>query len=157
EDLRTEAAAGVAAVEARQVAHARKKEFLALRDRAFFHQSQFTGLDQAANQEATRATARQALALFGVGPEGKGAPVLEPTHFDDPEAAEITAGCYELLLVLGEAVAKPLAGEKGREQAELALRILDRAAGLRPPTRAYHVHRARCLTQLGEADAAWQE
>jgi eukaryotic-like serine/threonine-protein kinase len=157
EDLRTEAAAQLASVEARQADHARKKEFLALRDKAFFHQSQFTDLDQAANQEATRATARKALALFGVNPEKQGTPGLERTHFDDREAAEITAGCYELLLVLGEAVAKPLAGEKGREQAQQALRILDRAAGLRPPTRAYYLHRARCLTQLGEPAAAQQE
>jgi tetratricopeptide (TPR) repeat protein/tRNA A-37 threonylcarbamoyl transferase component Bud32 len=157
EALRAEAVGQLAAVAARQRDHARRDQFLALRDKAFFYQSQFTGLDQLANQEATRATARDALTLFGVSPEKRGSLGLDRTHFNDREASEITAGCYEMLLVLSEAVARPLPAENRREQAEQALRILDRAAELRPPTRAYYLRRGKCLTQLGEDVAAAQE
>src|SRR5262249_54729636 len=57
------------------------------------------------------------------------------------EQAEVTEGCYEMLLRLSDAVGP---GED--------LKVLDRAARLRPePTPAWHLRRAACLTRLGDA------
>ena len=56
------------------------------------------------------------------------------------ERAEIVEGCYELLLILAEAVAQALPGEDPKQQAERGLQILDRAARLRPGVdAAYHL------------------
>ena len=62
-----------------------------------------------------------------------------------------------MLMVLAEAVAQPLPGEDPRHQAAAALRILQRATALRPPTRAYHIRRAACLERAGDAEAAQRE
>ena len=59
----------------------------------------------------------------------------------------IAAGCYDLLLLLSDAV-EPATG----------LKILDRAARLRPePTAAYHLRRAGCLARLGDAAGQQRE
>src|SRR5207237_1253989 len=68
--------------------------------------------------------------------------------------------CYELLLVWAEAVAQPELGHKNptKTQIEEALRLLNRAARLGlPVTGAYHLRRASCLEQLGNAEGARQE
>ena len=56
-------------------------------------------------------------------------------------------GSYELLLILAEAMDQPAD----------SLRLLDRAARLRPPSRAYHQRRAVYLSREGNGQAAEQE
>ena len=81
-----------------------------------------------------------------------------PECLTEPEREEIVRGCYEMLLVLAEAVAQPLPGESATAQAHEALQVLDRAAILlRQPTHAYHLRRAACLQRAGDAEAAQQE
>src|SRR5262249_44546990 len=62
-----------------------------------------------------------------------------------------------LLLVLAEATAQPVADESPLHQAQAALHLLDQAALLRPPTRAYHLRRAACLDRLKQTAAATRE
>ena len=67
-----------------------------------------------------------------------------PTFSATPRRPQIAEGCYDLLLILSQAV-EPAAG----------LQILDQAARLRPePTAAYHLRRADCLAGLGDPAAA---
>jgi tetratricopeptide (TPR) repeat protein len=83
---------------------------------------------------------------------------VEPAQGDRGPA--IRGDCYQLLLVLADAVARPLPGQGPDErcdQARQALRILDRAARLGPPTRAYHQRRAHLLEQAGEPANAQKE
>src|SRR5262249_8612314 len=115
----------------------------------------FTGVDLPIHLQATRKAAEEALALFGLRSEGEGALVLDPC-FSPREKAEITAGCYELLLVLAEAVARH-DSHKPEAQARAALHLLDRAVQLGPPTQAYHLRRARYLQQLGDVEGTAQE
>jgi tetratricopeptide (TPR) repeat protein/tRNA A-37 threonylcarbamoyl transferase component Bud32 len=127
----------------------RRQWFLRLRDEAFFHQVNFTGLDLPANLQVTRAATRAALWVFGEARQGDAwtLPAL-PESLAPSERSEIAVGCYELLLALADAVAQPLPGEDARQQAERGLRILDQAALLRPEsTRAYHMQRAACLAR----------
>src|SRR5262249_33999731 len=89
----------------RAQARARLDEFWKKRNQALFHETRFTGLSPADNVQATRAAARQALALFAAGralPESAGwALDLGPEDwFSAAERPKITSGCYELLLVL---------------------------------------------------------
>ena len=69
---------------------------------------------------------RRAPARAMPGPSRRCRATLSPQ-----EQAEIEDGCYELLLVLAEAVAEPLPGEDPVLQADRGLRILDQASGLR--------------------------
>ena len=57
------------------------------------------------NLKATQEAARQALALFAVTVDSKTEPVFE-APFTPKQREEITARCYELLLVLAEAKAQ---------------------------------------------------
>jgi tetratricopeptide (TPR) repeat protein/tRNA A-37 threonylcarbamoyl transferase component Bud32 len=133
------------------------EQFRRRRDDALFHESQFTGLDLASGQEAARTTAREALRLFDLGEQARPAPAWHDIPFNDEEKEEISAGCYDLMLVLAEAVARPLAGEDACRQGEAALAVLDLAARLGPPSRAYHLLRARYLGQAGDAAAVAAE
>ena len=61
----------------------------------------------------------------------------------EQERKDVSLGCYEMLMVLAEAVAQPLPGESPVRQAREALKILDRAAELlKQPTHAIHMRRA---------------
>ena len=116
--------------EARQSRDRRRyRLFLERRNEAFFHETWFTGLDLPANVQATRTAARTALGIFAESAEGDAwtLPAL-PASLTPAEQAEIGEGCYELLLVLAEAVAQPLSGEDPALQADRGLAILDRAA-----------------------------
>ena len=63
------------------------------------------------------------------------------------DKTRIAAGCYDLLLLLSDAV-EPASG----------LKILDRAARLHPqPTAAYHLRRAGCLARLGDTAGQHRE
>jgi tetratricopeptide (TPR) repeat protein len=145
---------------ARRDARERYDEFETLRDDALFRQTLFTGGDPTENLEATEDAARRALALFGVDVDSGTPSAVDTTHFDAAEAEAITTGCYELLLTLAEAVAHPRPDQppdRARDRAGQAVRILDRAATLGPPTRAYHQRRARYLARLGDEAAASRE
>ncbi len=138
----------------------RLRTFHKFRDDAFFHASMFTGGDTATSLEETRKSALAALALFGATPDTVTPPTLESSHFSEAEKIAIRTGCFELLLVLAESVAQPVVDRTAtdnRRQAEQALVILDRAAGLHLDTRAYHHHRAQFLAQAGQDEAAQQE
>src|SRR5262249_59164686 len=63
----------------------------------------------------------------------------------------------ELLLILARGTAKPLEGEDAARQAGAALSLLDRAARLRRPTRAWHLCRAACLNRQNDGAAAARE
>jgi serine/threonine protein kinase/tetratricopeptide (TPR) repeat protein len=131
----------------------RQLRFLQHRDEALFHASLFTGLNLAANVEKTRTHAREALALAGWDSDRQ-VLTLAPALAD--RRAEIAADCYELLLVLAEAVAQPLPGQDQAERARAAREALDilRQAAPLGQTQAFHSRRARYLAQLGDQDGA---
>jgi tetratricopeptide (TPR) repeat protein len=133
------------------------REFVRRRDDALFHgvyATLFSDLDAPAHLRTARRAVHQALAAVAVdSPEGY---VPDP-HLSDQENAEVRAGCYQLLLVLAEAVQCRLPDQAPAERARqlrLALAVLERAAGLLPPTQAYHLRRARYLALLGDTRAA---
>ena len=66
-----------------------------------------------------------------------------PASLSSEQQTEVKEGCYELLLVLAEAVAT-----QDPAQVDRALRILDSADRLRPDhSRAYHLRKASCLAR----------
>ena len=138
----------------------RLEKFLQCRDDALFQAALFTGDDLTAALRETEAAARKALALFGVTADGTAGPVVDSPYYTDQQKTEIVAICYELLVVLAEAVSQAPPehppGDPGR-QAEEALRILDRAAQLGITTQAYHRRRAQYLAQAGQHAAADEE
>jgi tetratricopeptide (TPR) repeat protein/tRNA A-37 threonylcarbamoyl transferase component Bud32 len=146
-------------------ARAQQREFVQHRNEAFFHKTRFTGLDLPTDVRATRAAAVAALFVFarpgpgdGDGDAGAWTFTPLPRALSQQEQAEIKEGCYELLLVLAEAVAEPLPGEDPVLQAERGLRLLDQAARLRvEPTPAWHRARALCLGRKGDEAAAARE
>jgi serine/threonine protein kinase/tetratricopeptide (TPR) repeat protein len=124
------------------------RRFGDLRIAVLFHDTQFSGLELADNQEAIRRNSRAALELFaapGSGGSWELGPL--PSSFSTAERAEIVEGCYELLLILAAAERTPDQG----------LRRLDQAARLRLPTTAYHLRREACLIAAGRLPAAAEE
>ena len=141
-----------------QVDHARLKDFVRLRNEALFHATLFTGGDLASALQETRAVALEALAQFGVTPQSTEKPTVESPFYTASQKSQIIADCYELLVMLAEAVAHPIPGQMDdHRQAEEALIILDRAAGLGVTTQAWHRRRAHYLSLTGQTDAAEQE
>jgi tetratricopeptide (TPR) repeat protein len=130
----------------------RLPRFHALRQQVLAHDSGLTGRGRAADLAAVRRAAGEALALFTAGADGP--PALHPEHFTAEERREFAEDAYVLLIQLAEATAEPLPGEQRPAQAKAALAVLDRAARLRTPTRAYHVRRAEYLDRLGRQDEA---
>jgi eukaryotic-like serine/threonine-protein kinase len=127
---------------------ARYVEFRRARNEALFHDTGFTGLNQPADQAATRRAALAALSVFA---DPSAAPSWSlralPASLAASEQNEIREGCYELLLVLSRAADRP----------EESLRFLERAGRLRPPTMAYHLRRADYLSKTGDVAAAQRE
>ena len=168
EDARTELAAALAALDAqpdlaadelrerlgqrqRQVdslldKHRQKKQakdrlapFKESRDDALFYQIQVTGLDVAASRQKSRASARAALALYGLGADdvstGDVTAVLERDceHLTEAERREVRLGCYELLVVWAETEAQEgnlESSDQAKKQGPRALAVLDRASRL---------------------------
>jgi serine/threonine protein kinase/tetratricopeptide (TPR) repeat protein len=156
--LLAEANRNLAEQAAREQARIRYEAFLSRREEARFHRTLFTGLDLAGDVQATQAAAQGALALFGLRPEG--GDLVLPAVFTESQKAEVRAGCYELLLVLAEVAAHRQQAQKPddvREQVKRAVGLLDRAAKLGPPTRAYHMRRAHYLALLGDGPGADQQ
>jgi tetratricopeptide (TPR) repeat protein len=144
----------------RRLAEARRQAFDRWHDEALFRGTQPVDVEATANLRATEAAAREALAVVGMAdrPE-EAAPAVDPA-FNAREKGEILAGCFEILLVLADAETRRRPGqttEAYRERVARALRILDRAAGLGPATRAYSLRRSRCLAILGDARGAEEE
>jgi serine/threonine protein kinase/predicted Zn-dependent protease len=140
-------------------AQERQHDFVLHRDEAFLHESRFSNLDLPVDVSKTRAAARAALAVFALSGTGDAwtFPPL-PRTLTPHERAQIADECYELLLVLAEAVAEALPGEDPVRQADRSLRILDQASGLRSqPTRAWHRARAACLALKRDQDGAARE
>jgi serine/threonine protein kinase/Tfp pilus assembly protein PilF len=143
----------------RQRAAANYDKFLKLRDEALFHATLFTGRDLATNLKMTQQAARQALDLFHVRIDSQEEPTLG-RFATALQQNKIREGCYELLLILAEAVAFPVPGQGAEvrsQQLTEALHILDRASHLGVTTQTYHVHRARYLSALGQHAAAAAE
>jgi tetratricopeptide (TPR) repeat protein len=168
DDLRPEAEVRLAEAgrrqreeEAERRAAATFREFVRLRDEALFHgmnslsgEHLLGGMDLAAHRQAAEDAARQALTLAGVdlGASTPWAP--DPAITDSGQREEMAAGCYALVLILADVVARvdaPPAG--GAKRIREALRLLERAPALLPATAAYHLRRAHFRKQLGEADS----
>jgi tetratricopeptide (TPR) repeat protein len=144
--------------EAYRKARDRYDRFRKFFDDARFHETLFTGADAGANRATARTEALQALKLFGVTPDSKDPPQVDPAYFNAAEKAEITAKTYALLLLLAEAEARTMPQEplpERRRKAAQALAILDRATKLELPlTKAFYLQRARYLAQSGDAAGA---
>jgi tetratricopeptide (TPR) repeat protein len=155
-DLRIQAVGLLVEIERGLADQARYLRFLDLRDEAFFRETRFTELGQPDHREAAWKATRAALEVFAA--RGRGDDwALEPlpVSLSARERDDVERGCYELLLVGAEAVARARTGESPRQQAEPALRLLDAAARLRAgPSRAYHLRRAACLARAGDAAGA---
>ncbi len=126
----------------------RQSEFRRTRQLAFTHDTGLTGPVLSSNREATRGAARAALDVFGT----RATPdswVLEalPASFSAEEKNEVREGCYELLLILAEAV----------DQRTESLRLLDAAGTLRLADKTYHSRRASYLAKAGDAPGAEKE
>ena len=82
-----------------------------------------------------------------------------PRTLTPQEQAEIGDGCYELLLILAEAVDEAAARARTRpSRPSRGLQLLDQAAGLRSqPTPTYHRQRAECLARKGDEAGAVRE
>jgi tetratricopeptide (TPR) repeat protein len=122
----------------------RFEDFGRRRERANLASVEFE-LDPAGRAARLRQAARAALAVYAADPAAPDrdwalAPAL-PASLADAERRRIAEGCFDLLLVLSQAV----------EPAE-GLAILDRAERLRPePGPALHLRRADYLGRLGDA------
>jgi tetratricopeptide (TPR) repeat protein len=150
----------LAEADRRRLDRERFRQFERRHNDALFNATLFTGGDLVATLAETRAAALEALGLFGVTPGAAGGPAVDGPELTDAEKEEVRAGCYELLLVLAEAVAQPLPDQSADEQrrrAAEALVLLDRAARLGRSTRAWHLRRAHYLAQAGDAEAAQHE
>ena len=138
------------------------RTFAAQRDYALRHwtlATVLTSTDIASHLAATKEAGRLALAVVGLSDSSESAPRLNP-YWSDREKSEITAGCYQLLLILADTTAQstPRQGASNREQnLRQAITMLDRAANIFRPTQAYHLQRTRYLMQLGDEDGSRQE
>jgi serine/threonine protein kinase len=147
-EMLAQARQGRAIEEARSQDRARFLKFLAHRKEALRREAHFTGLDIPVDLETVRRSTRAALAVFArPGSADSWALGPLPASLEPREQEDIKDGCYELLLVLAEAI----------EQPDQGLRLLDEAAELRPPTQVYHLRRADHLARRGDAAGALQE
>ncbi len=121
------------------------RNFCASGARPLLYETRFTGMDLRTSQETIRQAVRAGLAVYGTS--GSGEPWRLgplPASLSQLEHQDIKEGCFELLLILAELADQP----------DPALRLLDSAARLRPPTRAYHLRRAACLNSRGDRAGA---
>jgi Tfp pilus assembly protein PilF len=105
---------------------------------ALFRETRVGGLGLADDPAGSIRALRAALAVF------PGTPPVLPESLTDRERAEINDGYYTLYVVLAGLERDPNDG----------LKALERAASIRPSTRAYHLRRAACLRALGKDDEA---
>jgi tetratricopeptide (TPR) repeat protein len=158
-DLREEVEAIRAPVKGRLNALETFQRFLKDRDEALFHATLANGDDFHTNVQSARARAHSALEAVGLSAEAKGNLGLD-SSFTPEEIAAITAGSYELLLMLAESEARPLpqqAADDHRKHLSQALALLYHAEVLGVQTRAIHLRRARYLKELGDTAGAEKE
>jgi tetratricopeptide (TPR) repeat protein len=159
EEVPTEAADLLERTRSRLAAHDLYLRFVERRDAALF-QATLSGGDSSINQaRLTRDQARAALALAGVEVPGTGG-WSPSTAWDNREHEEIRQSCFELLLVLAEALARSEAAGPGQDaalNARQALAALDQAAALEQRSRALHLKRARFLALAGDEEEARHE
>ena len=153
--LQAEARRGRAEQTATEQAQAQFRRFVELRDEALFlDTTRFAdGLGNSAL--AICRAARLGLGVFGQGGTGDEW-VLSPLPPALPlqEQDEVKSGSYQLMLILADAVAQ-LPGTTPAQRADEALRIVNRADGLRSPaTRALHLRRADLLEMKGDHEGA---
>jgi tetratricopeptide (TPR) repeat protein/tRNA A-37 threonylcarbamoyl transferase component Bud32 len=138
----------------------RYAEFLRRRDETLFLDAGLAGAGSPGDVQTIRDSARAALDLFAAR-DARGerlSPAPLPASLTAEEREAVALGCYEMLLVLAEATARPRPPESAKEQAREAIRVLDRAVEWRRrSTRAYHVRRAAYLALAGDAEAARRE
>ncbi len=136
--------------EARAEVQKSYRRFLDHRKEALYRDTQFTGVTLPANLELTRKAAEAALGVFGDRRGGDKWQLGDlPAALSQEQQAEVRDGCYELLLVLAEAVAA-----QGPTQVDRALSILTSADRLRPEhSRAYFLTKASCLALRNDQDA----
>jgi serine/threonine protein kinase/Flp pilus assembly protein TadD len=142
----------------RRASQARFQQFGNLRDEAQFLGTLYTGMDLAANLNATRAKVQQALAVYGVSAEKDARPALD-AYLNDSQKADIAEDCFQLLLILAETQAQSASSQKSPEREQHlreALRLLEQALHFGQPSRAYHLRRARYLSLLGDRAPAAQ-
>jgi len=139
--------ARLAEQQAKDEVQKRYRLFLDRRKEALFRDTQFGGQMLPTNFDLTRKWAEQALGVFAQqGNEDDWTLGALPSTMSSEQQAEVGEGCYELLLVLAEAVATPHA-----KQVDRALRILESADRLRPNhSRAYHLRKASFLALKGD-------
>lgn len=129
-------------------------KFCTLRDIALECDAEFAAFDQPANIQATRTAACNALQVYGKVEDDRWIFGDRPRELQPDQLRVLADGVYELMLVLAEAVARPLPGEDAKVQAERGLAILDQAARMRPETRALWQRRADCLARAGRQEEA---
>jgi tetratricopeptide (TPR) repeat protein len=138
------------------------ERFSKARDDAVFHAiyaNLFPDTDTADQVRRTAAAVDAALAIAGVSLESNTiVPVMDP-HWSDAEKHTVEIGCHELLLFLAETISQPAANgrpEDCRDHARQALRLMDKASKLAPPTKSNHLRRARYLGWSGDPVEATQ-
>jgi serine/threonine protein kinase/predicted Zn-dependent protease len=137
---------------ARDEVQKRYRLFLDHRKQARFRSTRFTGLLLPVSPDLTVKAAEDALGVFARRDANDDWTLNElPAALSSAHRSNVAEGCYELLLILAEAVA-----EQEPRQFDRALKILDSADRLRPDhSRAYYLRRAAFLAgkhdRTGEA------
>ncbi len=119
----------------RRASQARFQKFANIRDEAQFLGTLYTGMDLAANLEASRTSVHQALAVYGVSAAEAG-PRLD-AYLNDSQKAEILGDCHQLLLILAETEAQSASAQKPLEKEQYlrkALSFLEQARQLEAPS-----------------------
>jgi eukaryotic-like serine/threonine-protein kinase len=155
-DLHTQIADLLDPLRRRAEALERYREFFKRHEDAFFQDTELTAKNPTDNLIAIRASSLAALELYAAEKRDGDQWVLAPLPgLSEQERNDVIHSCYEMLIVLAEAVASPLPGESADRQARRAIRILDRAAALLPePTHAIFLRRAACLERCGDRKGA---
>ncbi len=132
---------------ARDEVQKRYRRFLDRRKEALFRDTQFTGLMLPTNVDLTRQTAEEALGVFArTGDPGDWTLGDLPASLASEQQTEVKEGCYQMLLVLAEAMATGGPGQV--DGAPLALGSAER---LMPGhSHAYHLTKASCLALKGD-------
>jgi tetratricopeptide (TPR) repeat protein len=114
--------------------------------------------DLTSDTRRVREAAQDALAVFGERSADRvEVPTRLPASLTASEREEVGANQYLLLMVLADAVARPIEGESAISQAAAALEVLERARAIRPPTAGFYHRRAAYLDRLGQTEAARRE
>ncbi len=154
--VRAEVAGLLEELRSRGAALERYREFWRRHEDALFQDTELTSLNPVDNRVAIRTSSTAALEIYAAaGRDVDQWAMATLEGLTEQERKEVVQGCYEMLIVLAEAVAQPLPGETARRQAGRAIGILDRAAALLPePTHAIWLRRAACLERCGDMEGA---